>query len=165
MVLIWAHLSLEILLACALLGIKCNRSFSCHVFRLWSYVSHPFLFFQVMVWMARYDWSLRRVCSHSLARPTAYCRWLGTERIIFAATSHKNGSTISAGSSFPRVRETAIFSTFQIQWELFTYCSYLWLRCSFKSYDLFRAFIILWIPLIRSTLPISEIECKTVLRF
>ncbi|XP_039833195.1 uncharacterized protein LOC120694087 isoform X2 [Panicum virgatum] len=26
----------------------------------------------------------------------AYCRWLGTERIIFAATSHKNGSTISA---------------------------------------------------------------------
>ena len=45
----------------------------------------------------------------------SYCRWLGTERIIFAATSHKNGSTISAGSSFPRVRETAIFSTFQIQ--------------------------------------------------
>ena len=59
-------------------------------------------FFQVMVWISTYDWSLRRVCSHSLARPMAYCRWLGTERIIFAATSHKNGSTISAGSSFLR---------------------------------------------------------------
>ena len=117
-------------------------------------------FFQVMVWISTYDWSLRRVCSHSLARPMAYCRWLGTERIIFAATSHKNGSTISAGSSFPRVRETAIFSTFQIQWELFTYCSYLWLWCSFKSYDLFRAFIILWIPLIRSTYQFLKLNAR-----
>ncbi|XP_039825836.1 uncharacterized protein LOC120687835 isoform X2 [Panicum virgatum] len=34
----------------------------------------------------------------------AYCRWLGTERIIFAATSHKNGSTISAAmNSVPAI--------------------------------------------------------------